>query len=73
VATIYGCTLCQTLPATYTQKDLQTLCRCGFELQYHTLAHPHGFTGGTPGCSGFQRPSYARELPLFPAAAGGTE
>lgn len=50
----HDCALCLTRPGVYTKKYLRTLCRCGFELGSHTLAHPHGFTGGTPGCKGFQ-------------------
>ena len=52
--TLSDCALCLTSPGVYTKKYLRTLCCCGCELGVHTLAHPHGFTGGTPSCKGFQ-------------------
>jgi hypothetical protein len=49
-----SCRLCHTLPGTLRTKQRETLCVCGFELQFHFLGHPHRFTGCTPSCPGFQ-------------------
>ena len=48
------CSLGATPPGTFRKAQLATLCACGFERRYHTLGHPHGFTGPTPSCHGFQ-------------------
>lgn len=71
------CALCATLPGTLRPKQRALLCVCGFALQFHTLGHPHGFSGGTPGCQGFQErglasdipPEDVRQLSLLPAPA----
>lgn len=65
------CRLCLTFPGALTPRQRDSLCACGFQLQYHTLGHPHGFTGGTPACLGFRErpvPSNAAQLPLIATA-----
>lgn len=76
-----SCVLCASAPGGHPTKRLAALCRCGYALHYHTLGHPHGFTGGTPGCGGFQErqalshaPALAAaQLPLLRAYPGGVD
>lgn len=72
------CPLCANPPLTWRRRRTQ-LCQCGAELHYHSLGHPHGFTGFTPGCPGFREPAAAPavpqdeafQLPMFAEVAHG--
>jgi len=47
----HDCWLCTTTPGSLAPHYLQALCRCGFELQYHSYGHPHSM--GIVACAAF--------------------